>query len=196
MIVAPAYILSEKIPFLTFGQSEYVLQAIVFVAFCLLMKKVKTVYFSSFLTCLLYGWILDTWRMVVPLFNPAITPPGSMDWPLRLLLFAVGMLLTSFSVVLFFGSYLYPQVYDFFVKGISKRFGFPRAKFKSVFDLSCLAVSCAMTLLFFGKFVGVGIGTLFMALVNGWLIGKCGNWLENHVDFVPLFPRFAAHFEL
>lgn len=196
MIVAPAYILSEKVGFLTFGQSEYVLQAIVFIVFCLLMKRVKPAYFSSFVTCLFYGWVLDTWRAVVPLFNPAVTPPGSMDWPLRALLFVGGVLLTSFSIALFFGIYLYPQVYDFFVKGISKRFQIDRAKFKTAFDLSCLAVSCVMTLLFFGKFVGVGLGTLLMALINGWLIGKCSGWLEKHVSFVPLFPRFAAHFEL
>ena len=154
MIVAPAYILSEKVPFLTFGQSEYVLQAVVFVALCLLLKRIKAVYFLSFGTCLLYGWILDAWRTVVPLFNPTITPPGSMDWPLRIALFVVGVLLTSFSVALFFEVYLYPQVYDFFVRSVTAHFDLPRAKFKTAFDCGCLLVSCAMSLLLFGRFVG------------------------------------------
>ena len=34
MIVAPAYILSLVVPNFTFGQAEYVLQAILFVLFC------------------------------------------------------------------------------------------------------------------------------------------------------------------
>lgn len=196
MIVAPAYILSEKLGFLTFGQSEYVIQALLFVVFCLLMKRVKAVYFSSFITCLFYGVVLDLWRTVVPLFNPAVTTPGSMDWPVRAVLFVVGMLLTSFAVALFFGTYLYPQVYDFFVKGISKRFARDRAKFKTIFDLSCLAVSCVMSFLLFGKLVGVGVGTLLMAIINGSLIGFFSKWQEKHLTFVPLFPRFAQKFEL
>ena len=39
IIVAPAYILSQKLGFLTFGQSEYVVQAILFIVFCILLKR-------------------------------------------------------------------------------------------------------------------------------------------------------------
>ena len=39
MIVAPAYILSLKVSFLTFGQSEYIVQALLFIVFCILVKK-------------------------------------------------------------------------------------------------------------------------------------------------------------
>ena len=58
MIAAPAFILSEKLP-LTFGQCEYIVQGLLFIVFCLLMKKVRLVYFSSFLTGLVYGAALD-----------------------------------------------------------------------------------------------------------------------------------------
>ena len=100
MVVAPAYILSLKVPFLTFGQSEYVVQTILFAVFCVLMRRVKLVYFSSFLTCLLYGAVLDLWRLAIPLLNPAVTEPGSMAMPVRIALFTGGMLLTAFSVAL------------------------------------------------------------------------------------------------
>ena len=40
MIVAPAYILSLRFPFLTFGQCEYIIQGILFVVFCIIMGKV------------------------------------------------------------------------------------------------------------------------------------------------------------
>ena len=33
MVVAPAYVLSLKVPFLTFGQSEYVVQLLLFAVF-------------------------------------------------------------------------------------------------------------------------------------------------------------------
>ena len=196
MIVAPAYLLSQKLTFLTFGQSEYVLQAGVFVLFCVLMKRVKAVYFGSFFTCLLYGAVLDAWRWLVPLFNPNLTAPGSMALPLRVGMFIVGMVLTSLSVALFFRCYWYPQVYDFFVKGVSQRFSLNRTRFKMGFDLCCLAVSVAMSLLLFGTFVGVGFGTLIMACCNGLLIGWFSRLLERYVELKPLFPKLAAAFSL
>ena len=44
MIVAPAYILSLKFEFLTFGQWEYVLQSLLFIVFCIIKRKVKLIY--------------------------------------------------------------------------------------------------------------------------------------------------------
>ena len=196
MIVAPAYILSLKVDFLTFGQSEYVLQALLFIAFCIVMKKIKLVYFSSFVTCLIYGAVLDFFRAVIPLFNPAITVPGSMAMPVRIVLLICGMLLTSFSVAMFFGTYLYPQVYDFFVKGISARYNLNRRKVKTCFDCSCLAVASAMTLLFFRRFEGVGIATLVIACVNGTIIDFCGKFIARHFELVPTFKKFSEKFDL
>ena len=77
MIVAPAFILSQKIGALTFGQCEYIIQGILFVLFCILMKKIKLAYFCSFLTGVIYGFMLDFWRTIVPHFNPSLTVPGS-----------------------------------------------------------------------------------------------------------------------
>ena len=196
MIVAPAYILSLKVPFLTFGQSEYIVQAILFAVFCALMGRVKLVYFSSFLTCLLYGAVLDLWRAVIPLLNPAVTAPGSMAMPVRIALFTGGMLLTAVSVALVYRAYLYPQVYDFFVKGVSARFSLNRTKFKIAFDVGSLLVAVAMTLLFFHRFNGIGVGTLIMTAFNGLLIGAFGKVFDRFFTFPPLLPSFAAQFAI
>ena len=196
MIVAPAYILSLKVPFLTFGQSEYIVQAVLFVVFCALMGRVKLVYFSSFLTCLLYGAVLDLWRLVIPLLNPAVTEPGSMAMPVRIALFVAGVLLTAFSVALVYRTYLYPQVYDFFVKGVSARFSLDRTKFKIAFDVGSLLVAVAMTLLFFRRFNGIGVGTLIMTACNGLLIGAFGKLIDRCFVFPPLLPSFAARFSI
>ena len=196
MVVAPAYVLSLKVPFLTFGQSEYVVQALVFLVFCILMRRVKIVYFSSFLTCLLYGAVLDLWRAVVPLLNPAVTPPGSMQMPVRIVLFICGVLLTAFSVALFYRTYLYPQVYDFFVKGVSLRYGLNMTKFKILSDVCSLAVAVVLTLIFFRRFNGIGVGTLIMTALNGLLIGAFGKLIDRLFVFRPLFPAFAKKFDL
>lgn len=194
MIVAPAYILSRKLTFLTFGQSEYVLQSVLIIVFCIVVKKVKPVFFTSFVTCLIYGAILDMWRSVIPMFNPDITAPGSMALPLRITFFVVGMVMTSFSVALFFHTYFYPQVYDFFVKGVTSVYNLKLSKVKTCFDFSCLAVSAIMSLLLFRKFVGVGFGTLIMTAFNGTIIGFFNKFIEKYIDTTPLAPNFAKHF--
>lgn len=195
MIVAPAYILSLKFPFLTFGRAEYIIQALLFAVFCILMRRIKPVYLFSFVTCVIYGFVLDAWRSVVPAFNPAVTAPGSFALPVRLLLFAGGVLLCSFSIASFYKVYLYPQVYDFFVKMLSRRFNIALPKFKTCFDFCCLAAACVLTLAFFGRFRGIGVGTIIMTAVNGALIGLFGKVLDRFFVFEPLFPKVKRIFE-
>ncbi len=196
MIVAPAYVLSRKFTALTFGQMEYVVQSGLFILFCILMGGFRTVYLSSFVNCLIYGAVLDFWRYAVPVLNPAVTPPGSLPMLPRILLFAAGLLLTAASVSAFYNTYLYPQVYDFFVRGVSGRFGIRRLKFKLCFDLICLGIATVLTLCFFGKFVGVGVGTVITACSMGFLIEFfCGIYKKCFI-FEPHFKKFAKKFEL
>lgn len=195
MIVAPAYLLSLKAGFLSFGQAEYVVQAIVFILLCIVLKRFRFVYFFSFGTCLIYGFVLDLWRKI-SFLNPTATPPGSMNLPLRIAMFVIGMILTSFSVALFFKTYLFPQVYDFFVKAVSCKYGIKLSRLKTIVDLSCLTASVIMTFAFFGEIRGIGWGTLIMALLNGTVIGFFSKLLDKAFDFKPTFTRFAAMFKL
>ncbi len=195
MIVAPAYLLSLKVGAITFGQAEYILQAGVFLLLCLILRRFRPVFLMSFVTCLVYGAVLDLWRML-PCFDPAVTAPGSMALWLRIPMFIVGVLLTSFSIALFFKTYLYPQVYDFFVKAVALRYDLKLSVFKTVVDLTFLLASAVMTLCFFGKFVGLGWGTLVMAIFNGTFIGFFSGWLDRHFAFTPTLPKFSEHFAL
>lgn len=195
MIVAPAYLLSLKTQILSFGQAEYVIQAGVFVLLCLILKKFRPVYLFSFATCLIYGFALDLWRLV-PCFNPTVTPPGSMALGIRIFMFVVGVLLTSFSVALFFKTYIYPQVYDFFVKAISTRYRLKLSVFKTAVDLTLLTSSVIMTFAFFKELRGIGWGTLIMAIVNGTIIGLFSKLLDKTVIVTPILGRFASLFDL
>lgn len=195
MVVAPAYILSQKVSFLTFGQSEYVIQSILFIVFCILMRRVKAVYFSSFLTCIIYGAVLDLWRLL-PIFNQNVTSPDDLSMATRIIFFILGMLLTALSIAMFFKTYLYPQVYDFFVKGVSEKFGFNRTITKTCFDASCLLLGTIMTLLFFHKFVGINIGTLIMTALNGTIIGIFSKLLDKCFNFEPIAKEFSKRFAI
>ena len=195
MIVAPAYILSLVVPSLSFGQAEYVIQAILFVVFCVVMKNFRISYLSSFLTCLLYGAVLDLFRLI-PLFNPTITPPGSMDLWARIVMFILGVPMSAFSIALFSKTYLYPEVYDLFFLGISKKYCIKTAVFKTCFDAFMLVLGTAMTLGFFKKFVGINWGTLVMTVCNGTLISLFSKLLDKFVVVTPVFKIFAVHFAL
>lgn len=193
MIVAPAYILSLKISFLSFGRAEYLVQAVLFVALCIVLKRVRLSYFFAFFTCVFYGAVLDLIRLI-PFFSQSAA--GTAPLPARIALFIGGMLLTSFSVMLSVKTYLYPQVYDFFVKQISRKTAKPLSKIKSVFDASFLLFACILSfaLFGFGNFKGIGWGTLIITVCNGFLIGVFGKLFDKYVEITPLFPRFAVYF--
>ncbi len=196
MIVAPAYILSLKLSFLSFGQAEYIVQALLLIVFCILIKRVKITYLFSFVTGLIYGAFLDLWRFIIPHFNPEITPAGSLSMPLRICYFAVGILTTTLSIALFFKTYIYPQIYDLFVKGVSEKYSLNQSKFKTIYDLSFLVISVLMTLLIFGGIKGIGIGTVITAVINGTLIGFFSKFINRYFEIAPRFKKFAKGFEL
>jgi uncharacterized membrane protein YczE len=195
MIVAPAYILSQKLGFITFGQAEYLIQGVLFISFLIAVRKFKPTYLFAFFTCVIYGLCLDLFRLI-PIFNPNVVVPGSMDLWLRIVFFIVGELLTAFSIALCFRTYLYPQVVDFFVVGITSHFKLNRGKFKIIVDFTFLAVSVILSLCFFGKFVGIYYGTIVLTLINGPLISLFGNLIDRCFFIKPFFPKFATFFEI
>lgn len=196
MVVAPAYIVSLKVPFLTFGQAEYVTQGVVFLLFCVLMRKIKPLYFCSFLSGFIYGLVLDFWRMAVPHFNPEVCAPGSLPLSLRLVYFVVGFFINSLGVTLYFKTYFYPQVYEFFVKGISGRFGIELSRFKIGYDIVSLIVAVILSMALLGRIKGIGPGTVVLACLNGLLIGFYGRVFDRYVDTYPMWKGLAERFEL
>ncbi len=195
-IVAPAYIVSLKFSIFTFGEWNYIIQGFLFIAFCIAIKKFRLTYLISFITCVIYGYILDFWRWVVPVLNPRVAEPGSMDLWIRLVMFVLGELLTAFSVMLFFKSYIYPQVCDLFVKGIATKYSLNQTKFKRIFDLACLTTALVLAFIFFKKFVGIGWGTVVIAVVNSFLIGFFSRLYDKYIETVVLIPKFEKIFKL
>ncbi len=194
MIVAPAYILSLRFTIFTFGQWNYILQGVLFVVFCIAMKRFKPVYLVSFITCVIYGIILDGWRNIIPILNPDITPAGSMSLSSRIVMFIAGLVLTAFSVTFFFKSYIYPQVCDLFVKGLVVRYNLNQTRSKLIYDISCLAISILLAFILFRDFVGVKWGTVVVALFTGVLIGWFSKLYDKFFETVPLFEKFERIF--
>ena len=97
--------------------------------------------------------------------------------------------------MLFFKSYIYPQVCDFVVKGVVERYNLNQVTFKRIYDISSLVLSIVLALALFGGFVGIGWGTVVIALVTGLLMGVFAKWYDKHVETVALFPKLEKMFE-
>lgn len=182
VIVSPAYLVSVKTGFLTFGQAEYVVQGILFVLFCIIIRKIKLLYFGAFLSGIIYGFFLDMWRTWIPHLNPDVYPTGTLPMQLRIVYFVIGFFINILGVTLYFKNRYYPQVYEFFVKGVSEKYRIELSKFKLAFDLAFLALSLVLTLVMFHKIVAIGVGTLIMACCNGPLIGAYSRWFDKHFE--------------
>lgn len=182
MVVAPAYILhlsiSRVLPFFTFGMAEYLLQALMIVVMSLLLRKIKLGYVLSIATAVLYGLLLDA------VMIPVSFLPADQLWQ-RIIWFVIGTLCCSAAVSMFFHTYISPEAYELVVKEVSANKGIDINKFKTGYDLVSLTVAIVMSFVFFGfgKFEGIGIGTVITAFVNGCLIGMISGWLEKKFEF-------------
>lgn len=186
MVVAPAYILHLKIsqflPFFSFGMAEYTLQALLLAVTMLVVRKVKFAYFFSFVTAVIYGFLLDGAMALI-----ALMPKFGFGFDLCF--YALGMLLCSSAISLLFQTYISPEAYELFVKEVSQKFGLNLHKFKTVYDCASCVLSILMSFAFFGlwRFEGVKWGTAVSALFNGLLIARFTKISERFFVFKDRF---------
>ena len=187
MIAAPTYIISEKVSFLTYGQTEYIVQTLVLILMCLFVKKFKPSYLTSFLTAIIYGSILDFFIWCFKDLQVEAL------W-LRLILFAIGIILTALGVALFMNTYLAPCAYDYFVRTVVKEKNLDLRKFKLSFDGVFLIISIALTLILFHKFIGATWGTIIIAVCNGNIISFFNKQMNKHIEFFTRFEKLEKIF--
>ncbi len=186
MVVAPAYLLylrlSESFSFFTFGMAEYVLQAVLIAVMSLILHRFKLSYLFSFITAVVYGFILDGFMALSSFI------PGEI-LAVRIACYTVGMLACAVGVSLMFHTYIPPEAYELFVSEVSRGFNIKISVFKTAYDLTSCAIAVVMSFCFFGfgHFEGVKAGTVICALVNGYIIGQCTVFLEKHFDFTDRF---------
>lgn len=182
MVVAPALILytklSEIFSFFTFGMAEYLLQFTLIILLTIVMRKFKISYILSFLTTIIYGIILDCCVFVLSFITVE-------DMWLRIIFYIVGLFTTALGVALMFHTYISPAVYELFVKEVQEGYELDMFKTKTTYDcVSCVvAIIMSFSLFGFGNFVGVKLGTIVCAFVNGFIISKYSKFLESKFEF-------------
>ena len=193
MVVAPAYLLHLKIsqflPFFSFGMAEYTLQAVLLILMVIIIRKFKLSFLFSFVTAVLYGFILDLSMLCVSYIPNEI-------FAVRIILYILGLLGCSLGVSLLFHTYISPEVYELFVKEVSSLFNVNINKFKTVYDISSCVIAIIMSFVFFGlwHFEGVKLGTIICAMINGFTIGMFSKLFEKHFDFKDKL-KLRKHFE-
>ena len=187
MVVAPAYLLylrlNPVLPFFTFGMAEYTLQAVLLVFTAIAVKKLRPYFLFSFVTAVLYGFLLDGWMAL----TAALPAEG---FALRCLWYVLGIGLGAASIAFFFRTYIAPEAYELLVKEIAQKLDKPTHRVKTVYDCVSCAVAVGMSFVFFGlgRFEGVKLGTVICALVNGWLIGRFTALYERVFEFKDALP--------
>lgn len=182
MVVAPAYILhlklSETWSFFTFGMAEYTLQAVLLIVMMLVLRKFKLSYLFSFVTAVIYGFVLD-------LCMAAVSGIPHETMAARILYYALGMVLCAIGISLFFHTYIAPEVYELFVKEVSAKFNVEIHRFKTGYDICSCLVGVILSFCFFGLWVfrGVRWGTIVCALINGSIIGLCSKFFDRFFNF-------------
>lgn len=182
MVAAPSYILhlglSKAFSFLSFGVCDYLAQTVIILLLMLILRKFRLTYFFSFVSAVLYGYILD--GVLIPI---SLLPSESLV--LRVVYFVIGLIFVPAGVALLFRTYLAPGAHELFVKEIVNHFKLDTGKFKTLYDCFFCLLSIVLSFAFFGlwKFEGVGIGTIICALVNGTTIGIFAKLYDKSFEF-------------
>ncbi len=197
MIAAPAFVVSEAISSLwegfTVGTVEYILQLILLIIMCVLVRKFSWKYLLAFAVAVLYGYTLDLFVFLLD----GVTFDAL--W-LRWIMLLVGDVITAFGVACFFRTYMPLQVYELFVAESAKSFKLKDHKVKLWFDVSLLVVSVVLALTLFGdvgeisfnmlatsSFHSIGLGTLVTTAINSPIIMLMGKLIDKAFDNTPGF---------
>lgn len=188
IVVAPAYVIYHKISdifsFFTFGMAEYILQGLILLSVCIILRKFKIKYILAILTIIFYGAILDVWYMI---FGNEIYP---FLWQ-RIVFASIGLVITTFAIALMLRTYLPQEAYEVFVAEISNGFSLNINKVKWIYDISSFTVAIILMLILLREFSFEIIGplTIVCVFINSPMIAFFGKIVEKYFDFSPAFPK-------
>lgn len=170
------YAFSKVFPNISLGTFTYLFQGLLVLSLMILRKKFVPSYLFSFAAGFCFSELLDVHELWIGVL------PDTLTW--RILYFICSYLLIAFGIALSNRCGLPIIPTDLFPRELSAITKFPYSWIKIAFDVTCLAVTAGMTLVFLGFLDGLGIGTILAAFTTGKAVGFLGTWLDHHVRFV------------
>lgn len=200
MIAAPAFIIFEAISpyfsWLSVGVVEYVMQGLILIVMCIVIRKFRVKFLFTFAAAIIYGYVLDMWILILG------AEPFDEIY-LRWIMLFLGIISTALGVACFFRTYLPLQVYELFVSEVSNKYGLKIGRFKWVFDSCCFVLAIILAFTIFGdvttfdwssiattSFHSIGLGTICTTIFTAPMIMVWSKLLSIVFSDTALFPRF------
>lgn len=173
-ISSVSYVFSRVFPQLTFGTWNYLIQIFVLALLVVLTRRFKVGYLVSLALSVAFGSLLDVYGAILPapttLFGEALC-------------YAAGLFVVCFSIWMLQRCLMPILPFDAFVRDMTERFHLNFRRFKTGFDLTCLAISVTLSLVCFGRLQGLGIGTVAGALFTGSIVSSIAAVMDRRVTF-------------
>lgn len=178
-IISVPYVFSCAFPALSLGTWNAVIQCAWLLVTMIAVGKVKPGYLFSFVLAFVFGLLLDTWAGLLHLLS------GALIW--RCVYFTVGFLIMSIGIACFFlcGTPVLP--FDTVPRAFVMEKRLSVRSVRTAFDLINLALSAAVSMIFVGRIIGIGVGTLVSALLMGTVMGKVTGWMQARYLVRPHF---------
>ena len=147
---------------ISLGTASIICYLIFVVVQCILSRKITLQYLLEVPLSFAFGLLTDFYDWLIPAFSLALA--------LRVIFFALTMVVTAMGIFLCVKTNLVLTPTDGIVKTIADVFLFPFSATKNIFDLSLVAISVLLCLLNHAPFYGIGVGTVLTAVFVGRII--------------------------
>lgn len=175
------YAFSKVIPKVSLGTWTYIFQGLLVLSLMILRKKFVSQYLFSFVVGFIFSELLDVHKMWIDVL------PTDLGW--CVLYFVVSYFLLCIGIALSNRCKLPIIPTDLFPRELSEIINVLYSKVKIIFDVTCLAVTAGMTLIFLGRLDGLGIGTVLAAFTMGKTVGIIGNMMDKKFRFVSFLSK-------
>ena len=173
-IMSIAYSTSELFG-MNFGNTVFAMYVIFVAAEMVIhiyLKRYRTIPLDAaqILLSLLFTRVLNFFKLVIPDFAADLggTIWGSM--PSRIMFLLLSIVLTGIGAAMTLNARLVPNPGDGIVQAIADLADKDIGLTKNLVDATCVTITCAVSMFFGGRIIGIGIGTLLAMLGVGRVI--------------------------
>ncbi len=171
-----ANVLSVKFDFISFGMWSAISNfAFVLGQIIILKRNFKLFQLMQIPMSFLFGIFTDIGLYIVS-FIP--TP----NYAVRMALTIAGIFILAFGIALAVVANVLFNSGEGLVKAISDVSGKDFGKVKVGFDITCVATAAVLSMIFFGKIVGIREGTLLAAVFTGFIVNFLTKYISNPLN--------------
>lgn len=181
-ITSVPYALSLAFDKLTYGTWNYIFQCTLILILVIATRKFKIGYIVSFLLAIVFGYLIDFFNV-----NIIAILPNGIIFNTIYFLSSFGIISLGMSLLLNCNTPVLPV--DTFTRDFPAHFNIPYKRSKTIFDLSCLAVTIVISLIFLRRLVGIGVGTVVCAFITGKVVSSINSFITERFYFRSIFDK-------